>query len=84
MRLLAVYDPSDDTAFVRGIGSWSVRDNVSLEASAGWFPPSRDDTAARFGATSTGNVAASARSGIDVLALLSRRDFLYLRLKVHF
>jgi len=68
-RLLAVYDPSDDTAFVRGIGSWSVRDNVSVEASAGWF---------------TGQTAAGAQGGIDVLALLSRRDFLYLRLKVHF
>jgi hypothetical protein len=68
-RLLAVYDPSDDSAFVRGIGSWSVRDNVSVEASAGWF---------------TGETAAGAQSGIDVLALLSRRDFLYLRLKVHF
>ncbi len=68
-RLLAVYDPSDDTAFVRGIGSWSLRDNAAVEASAGWF---------------TGEPAAGAQSGIDVLALLSRRDFLYLRLKVHF
>ena len=69
VRLLAVYDPSDETAFVRGIGSWRVRDNISFEASAGWF---------------SGEAAASAQSGIDVLALLSRRDFLYARLKVHF
>jgi hypothetical protein len=69
VRLLAVYDPSDDTAFVRGIGLWSVRDNVSLEASAGWF---------------TGDATTSTQSGIDVLALLDGRDFLYLRLKVHF
>lgn len=68
-RLLAVYDPSDDTAFVRAIGTWNIRDNVSVEASAGWF---------------TGEAAAGAQSGIDVLALLSRRDFLYARLKVHF
>jgi hypothetical protein len=68
-RLLAVYDPSDDTAFVRGIGTWNVRDNVSLEASAGMF---------------AGSAAARAQSGIDVLALLSRRDFVYLRVKVHF
>jgi hypothetical protein len=68
-RLLAVYDPSDDTAFIRGIGSWSIRDNVSVEASAGFF---------------TGSADGGAQSGIDVLALLSRRDFLYLRLKVHF
>lgn len=68
-RLLAVYDPSDETAFVRGIGTWSVRDNVSLEASAGWL---------------TARSGGMAQSGSDVLALLSRRDFLYARLKVHF
>jgi hypothetical protein len=68
-RLLAVYDPSDDTTFVRGIGSWSVRDNVSLEASAGFFAAAS---------------AGQAQSGSDVLALLARRDFLYARLKVHF
>jgi len=68
-RLLAVYDPSDDTAFVRGIGSWSLRDNVALEASAGWF---------------TGESTAAPQSGIDVLALLSRRDFLYTRVIIHF
>jgi hypothetical protein len=69
VRLLAVYDPSDDTAFIRGIGAFNLHDNVSLEASAGWF---------------TGEPSGSAQSGTDVLALLSQRDFLYARLKVHF
>lgn len=69
-RLLAVYDPSDETAFVRGIAAISVRDNVSLEASAGWF---------------TGDPPASGSfSSVDVLGLLSRRDFMYARLKIHF
>ncbi len=69
-RLLAVYDPADETAFVRGIGAFSVRDNVWVEASAGWF---------------TGAPPSTASGGsIDVLSLLSSRDFLYARLKVHF
>jgi hypothetical protein len=68
-RVLAVYDPSDDTTFVRGIGTWVVRDNISVEASAGWLAASS---------------AARPQSATDVLALLSRRDFLYTRLKVHF
>jgi hypothetical protein len=69
IRLLGVYEPSDQTTFVRGIGSWSVRDNVSLELSAGWL---------------TSEDAGPPRSGTDVLALLSRRDFLYAGLKLHF
>jgi len=68
-RLFAVYDPSDDTAFVRAIAAWSVRDNLSVEASGGWL---------------TGDPASAAQSGTDVLALLAHRDFLYAGLKVHF
>jgi hypothetical protein len=37
LRVLGVYAPSDDTAFVRAIAETSLRDNVSLEASAGVF-----------------------------------------------
>ncbi len=37
LRVLGVYDPSDGTAFVRAIAEASLRDNVSLEASAGVF-----------------------------------------------
>jgi hypothetical protein len=70
VRLLAVVDPGDDTAFVRGIGALSLRDNWWLELSAGWF---------------TGEPPAEAPStGVDVLSLLSRSDFVYTRLKVHF
>lgn len=37
LRVLGVYGPSDGTVFVRSIGELSLRDNVSLEASAGVF-----------------------------------------------
>jgi hypothetical protein len=62
LRVFAVYDPADATAFMRLIGAVSVRDNVWLEGSAGVF---------------TG-------SSLDVIGRLSRRDFLYARLKVFF
>jgi len=69
-RLLAVWNPADDTAFVRAIGAVSIRDNWWLEASGAWF---------------TGEVPAAApSSSVDVLSLLGRRDFVYARLKVHF
>ncbi len=70
-RLLAVYDPADDTAFVRGIAAVSIRDDWWLEASTGWF---------------TGNPQQprTPSTGVDALSLLSRRDFFYARLKVHF
>lgn len=35
LRLFAVYDPADATAFMRVIGALGVRDNCWLEASAG-------------------------------------------------
>jgi hypothetical protein len=62
LRVFAVYDPADSTAFTRVIGAVSVRDNVWLEGSAGVF---------------TG-------SSLDVIGRLTRRDFLYARLKVFF
>ncbi len=68
-RLLGVYDPSDDTAFVRGIAAISMRDNLWLEGSAGWF---------------TGERETAGQGTTDVLGLLARRDFLYTRLRIHF
>lgn len=62
VRLLGVYDPEAQSAFVRGVAAFSLRDNVWLEGSAGWL---RGD-------------------GLDTLGRLSRRDFLYTRLMVHF
>jgi hypothetical protein len=37
VRALTVYDPGDDSAFVRVIGALNVRDNVWLEGSGGLF-----------------------------------------------
>ena len=70
VRLLAVYDPADATAFVRGIGAVSIQDNLWLEASLGWFTGERP--------------ASGTVSSVDVLGLLSHRDFIYARLKFHF
>ena len=69
-RLLAVYDPSNDAAFVRGIGAVSLRDNLWLEASAGWFAAADSPTGGQGTA--------------GVLGLLTRRDFLYVRMKHYF
>ena len=37
VRLLAAYNPDSGSAFVRAIGSISLRDNVWVELSAGWL-----------------------------------------------
>lgn len=62
VRVLAAWNPDEQSAFVRGIGAVSLRDNVSLEVSGGWLRG----------------------EGRDTLSRLSRRDFAYARLKVHF
>jgi hypothetical protein len=48
VRAFAVYNPRDDSAFVRVIASASVRDNVLLEGSLGWFAGSGFDVLSRF------------------------------------
>lgn len=68
-RLLAVYDPTNDTAFVRGIAAINVRENVWLEGSIGWL---------------NGDAPTARPQGATVLGLLSDRDFAYLRLRYHF
>jgi hypothetical protein len=62
LRVFAVYDPADATAFARVIGAVSLRDNLWLEASGGVFAGDAPDTIGR----------------------LTRRDFLYGRIKVFF
>jgi hypothetical protein len=47
-RTFAVVNPADASAFVRGLFAWSVRDNVSIDASAGVFLGTGDDTISRF------------------------------------
>jgi hypothetical protein len=47
-RVFGVVNPEDRSGFVRGLFSWSVSDNVLLEASAGLFPGEGTDTISRF------------------------------------
>ena len=47
-RVFAVVNPADESAFVRGLAIWRVRDNVSVEGSAGAFLGSSDDAIGRF------------------------------------
>lgn len=47
-RVFGVVNPEDRSAFVRGLFSWSVSDNVLLEASSGLFVGEGSDTISRF------------------------------------
>ena len=47
-RVFGVLNPDDRSGFVRGLASWSVRDNVLLEASGGVFLGEGSDTISRF------------------------------------
>jgi len=47
-RVFAVVNPADESAFVRALAIWRVRDNVSVEGSAGAFLGSSDDAIGRF------------------------------------
>lgn len=48
VRLLAAYNPDADSAFVRGLGAISLRDNVWIEMSAGWLTGSGRDMLSQF------------------------------------
>jgi hypothetical protein len=48
VRAFAAYNPGEETAFARMIASISVRDNVALEASAGWFLGEGSDALGRL------------------------------------
>jgi hypothetical protein len=48
IRAFAVYNPGEDSAFARLIGTINVRDDVSLETSAGVFAGRGSDVLARF------------------------------------
>lgn len=47
-RVLGVYNPREESAFARVIATFSVRDNVSLETSAGLFAGDGVDTLSRL------------------------------------
>ena len=47
-RAFAVYNPSEDSGFARGIATAKWRDDLAVEASAGWFVGDGRDTIGRF------------------------------------
>ncbi|MFN7978939.1 MAG: hypothetical protein U0P30_12435 [Vicinamibacterales bacterium] len=48
VRVFAVYNPWDDSAFVRGTAAWSPRDGAWIEASGGWLTGRSTDTLSRL------------------------------------
>jgi hypothetical protein len=49
LRTFAVYNATESSGFLRVIGMASLRDNVSLESSLGWFAGGGRDLVGRFG-----------------------------------
>lgn len=47
-RLFGVYNPKSGAGFVRGIATATLRDNLALESSVGWFGRRGLDTIGRF------------------------------------
>lgn len=47
-RMFAVYNPTESSAFIRGILTASLRDNLSVQGSLGWFVGSGRDLVGRF------------------------------------
>jgi hypothetical protein len=48
VRVFGVANPEDRSGFVRGLASWSVRDNLTLEGSGGAFIGQGTDTIGKF------------------------------------
>ncbi|HJR59800.1 MAG TPA: DUF1302 family protein [Vicinamibacterales bacterium] len=48
VRAFSVLNPSESSAFLRGIVMAKLRDDLALEASGGWFPGAGRDTIGRF------------------------------------
>jgi len=48
VRVFGLVNPADGSGFLRGLVSWRIEDNVVLDASAGTFLGTGDDTISRF------------------------------------
>jgi hypothetical protein len=70
VRLFGVYDASDRSGFIRAIATVSLRDNLALEGSLGWFVVDAAETR-----------RLSSRS---LVSRFADRDFLYVRLKFYY
>ena len=55
-RLFGVYNPKSAAGFLRGILTATVKDNIALEGSIGWFGGSGTDTIGRFSESDFGYV----------------------------
>ena len=55
-RLFGVYNPNSAAGFLRGIMTATLKDNVALEGSIGWFGGSGTDTIGRFSESDFGYV----------------------------
>jgi hypothetical protein len=55
-RLFGVYNPNSAAGFVRGIMTATLKDNLALEGSIGWFAGSGTDTIGRFSESDFGYV----------------------------
>ncbi|HEX2443513.1 MAG TPA: DUF1302 family protein [Vicinamibacterales bacterium] len=71
-RTFGAINVTDGSAFVRNVTAWSLRDNLALEGSIGWF----------FGDSETG--PPDPRVASNVFGRFADRDFFYLRLKAYF
>jgi predicted RND superfamily exporter protein len=54
LRTFGVYNPSESSGFARAIATASLRDNVALEGSVGWFIGTGRDVIGRFAASDFG------------------------------
>ena len=48
IRVFGAWNVADASGFARTIGSWSLRDNLALEGTVGWFFGQGDDAISRF------------------------------------
>jgi hypothetical protein len=71
-RTFGAINVTDGSAFVRNVTAWSMRDNLALEGSIGWF----------FNDNETGPV--DPRVASNVFGRFADRDFFYVRLKAYF
>jgi hypothetical protein len=56
LRTFGVYNATESSAFLRGIATARVRDNLALEASVGWFAGDGGAVIGRFGDSDFGYV----------------------------
>jgi hypothetical protein len=48
VKVFGAWNVADASGFARSISTWSLRDNLSIEGSVGWFFGEGDDTISRF------------------------------------